>query len=57
MGTTQYLREVRSHKVILCHASKFFKAMCGSVTTASEFGQDVIYLEDDDCSGDVRAER
>ena len=53
MCTTQYLHEVKCHKIILCHASKFFKSMCGSATTATEPGRDTIHLMDDGRCGEV----
>ena len=44
-------REVKCHKVILCHASKFFNAMCGPAKKSNETERNIIILEDDEQAG------
>ena len=46
-------REVKCHKVILCHASKFFNAMCGPAKKSNETERNIIILEDDEQAGRV----
>ena len=41
-------REVKCHKLILCHISEYFKKMCGPGSKFLEARQDVIELHDDD---------
>jgi hypothetical protein len=41
-------REIKCHKVILCTASDYFKALCGPASKFSEKELTIIDLHDDD---------